>query len=62
MRRFTFDQLSTVHFAGCDFEGNDVSLVRSVCDAMVVEREQRTAASLRSLIGIPIVLVILNVY
>jgi hypothetical protein len=55
----TFEKLATVDLAGCDLERDYVALI-VVSDARWARGGDRhTAASLRSLIGIPIVLVIL---
>ena len=54
----TFYQLSTVDLSGCDFEGDDMSLHRLASLRWNWMGKPRTAASLRSLIGMPIVLVI----
>lgn len=54
----TFDELAAVDFAGCDLKRDNMSLKAiSTCITLAL-RSQHTAASLRSLIGIPIVLVI----
>jgi hypothetical protein len=54
----TFEKLATVDLAGCDLERDYVALI-VVSDARWARDDRHTAASLRSLIGIPIVLVIL---
>lgn len=56
----TLDELATVNFARGDLKRNDVSLLVVSANASAC-RAVRTAASLRSLIGIPMVLVIVAV-
>ena len=56
----TFDELAAVDLARSNLESDDVAL-RAVSAIPVRRNVRRTAASLRSLIGIPIVLVILAV-
>lgn len=52
----TLDELSAVHFAGCNLERDDVALQLSARPSFD-QAGEHTAASLRSLMGIPIVLV-----
>jgi hypothetical protein len=52
----TFEEFAAVDLAGGNFECYDVALrKRSVLDGQVSSRTDRTCASLRSLIGMPIV-------
>jgi hypothetical protein len=52
----TFKEFAAVDLAGGYFEGYDVALRKeSVLDGQVSSRTDRTCASLRSLIGMPIV-------
>lgn len=56
----TFQQLAAVDLAGCDLDGDNVALRPSAFPPLVWGLRERTAASLRSLIGIPIVLVMVT--
>ena len=60
----TFDELATIYLAGCDLERYDMILGESY-QCVAIQGGNRlgfTWASLRSFIGIPIVLVIMAAY
>ena len=55
----TFDQLAAIHLARCDLQRDNVTLYNVSDSARSGIDSGRTAASLRSLMGMPIVLVML---
>lgn len=61
-RTATFYELAAIDLARCNLKRNNVTLRSLASDATEgLEGGARTAASLRSLIGMPIVLVIVSV-